>query len=153
MNSRTAVLAVLVGTGLLVSGCSFSREWDRARRTPVPADDISGAWIGTWQNSNNDHTDQLKAVITQVSDTEYRARFKAWWHGILSGTFSATLRGRWEGNEFVFSGTEKVMAWEFTQQGRADSAYFISEYSSADYRGNFTMHRPEPASPPSSDSR
>lgn len=144
---------MLVGACLMVSGCSFSREWDRARRASVPADDITGAWIGTWQNSNNDHTDQLKAVITRVSDTEYRARFKAWWHGILSGTFDATLQGRWEGNEYVFSGTEKVMGWEFTQQGRADASRFVSEYSSDDYRGSFTMHRPESATPSSSDSR
>ncbi|MBL9174440.1 MAG: hypothetical protein JNL10_12955 [Verrucomicrobiales bacterium] len=149
MNSRTAVAALWAGAAFLTTGCSFSREWDRARRTPVPENEITGAWMGTWQNSNNDHADQLKAVITQVSDTEYRARFKAWWQGIFSGTFEATLQGRWEGNEFVFSGTEKVLAWEFTQQGRADSTRFVSEYSSDDFRGTFTMHRPEPVTPSS----
>ena len=110
----------------------------------MPPDDITGAWIGTWQNNNNDHTDQLKAVITRVSDTEYSARFKAWWHGILSGTFDATLSGRWENGEFVFSGTQKVMRWEFSQQGRADAHQFVSEYSSSDFRGDFRMHRPAP---------
>ena len=134
------VLAALAGLG---SGCSYSREWDRANRVPPPADDITGAWIGTWQNSNNDHTDRLKAVITRVSDTEYSARFKAWWFGILSGTFDATLWGRWENGEFVFSGTEEVMGWEFTQKGHANATNFTSEYSSADYRGSFILHRPE----------
>ena len=136
------MLSAAVAIAGLTSGCSFSREFKAASQKP-PADDISGAWIGTWRNSNNPHTDRLKAVITRVSDSEYQARFKAWWFGIFSGTFRATLSGRWEGGEFLFSGTQKVMGWEFTQQGRATATNFTSEYSSSDYRGTFSMERPE----------
>lgn len=143
MNARNLVLSALVAAACLSSGCSFSREWKAASRQAPPPNDITGAWVGTWQNSNNSHHDQLKAVITRVSDTEYGARFKAWWLGIFSGTFDATLNGRWEGDEFVFSGTQKVMRWEFTQEGRATATNFTSEYSSSDYRGTFTLRRPE----------
>lgn len=143
MRLGNTLLTLLVALAGLCSGCSFSREWNRASRLAPPPEDITGAWVGTWQNSNNDHTDRLKAVITRVSETEYTARFKAWWHGILSGTFDAHLSGHWENGEFVFSGTQKVMRWEFTQQGRATPTNFSSEYSSSDHRGNFSLHRPE----------
>lgn len=142
MRLRTLFLLVLiVGMGL-PAGCSFSREWNAARREPVPDHDITGAWVGTWQNSNNSHHDRLKAVITRVSETEYQARFKAWWLRLLSGTFDTPLKGHWEGDEFVFEGTQKVMVWEFHQQGRASATRFDSEYSSSDYRGSFSMERP-----------
>ncbi len=142
MRRRTLVLsALLVGVGL-TSGCSFSREWKAASRELPPAQDITGAWVGTWQNSNNSHTGRLKAVITRVSETEYQARFKAWWLGILNGTFDTSLQGQWEEDDFVFEGTQKVMVWEFQQQGRASATRFDSEYSSSDYRGSFTMERP-----------
>lgn len=144
MRPRNVLLSLLTVLTGLCSGCSFSREWKEASRQAPPAGDITGAWVGTWQNTNNDHKDRLKAVITRVSDTEYTARFKAWWLGIFSGTFDATLSGRWEDGEYVFSGTQKVMSWEFSQQGRINPTNFVSEYSSEDYRGNFTLHRTEP---------
>lgn len=127
---------------VLGCGCSYSREWRAASRQAAPTNDITGAWVGVWQNSNNDHTDRLIAVISRVSETEYHARFKAWWLGILSGTFEATLTGRWEDNAFVFSGTQQVMRWTFSQEGRADPRHFQSEYSSDSYRGIFSMTRP-----------
>ena len=144
MKVRNIFLSAAVAVAGLASGCSFSRDWKAASRQPPPVSDLTGAWIGTWRNSNNPHTDQLKAVITRVSDTEYQARFKAWWFGIFSGTFDATLKGRWEGGEFIFEGTQKVMGWEFTQKGQANSTNFTSEYFSSDYRGSFTMERPAP---------
>ncbi|MBN9691183.1 MAG: hypothetical protein J0M24_13175 [Verrucomicrobia bacterium] len=142
MNARQFLLLAVVL--LLGSGCSISREWKAANQQPTHPRDITGAWIGTWQNSNNSHHDQLKAVITRVSETEYQARFKAWWLGIFSGTFKATLNGTWEGDEFVFAGSEKIMGWQFDQQGRVSATNFVSEYSSSDYRGTFTLKRPTP---------
>lgn len=133
---------------LLVSGCSFSREWKAASRQTAATNDITGAWVGRWQNSNNDHTDQLKAVITRVSGTEYHARFKAWWLGVFNGTFETRLTGRWEDGAFVFRGDQQVMGWKFTQEGSASPHNFRSEYSSEDYRGEFWMYRPEPVALP-----
>jgi hypothetical protein len=142
MKLSTAALWALIAAACLSTGCAFSREWKSASRQPADPTDLTGAWIGTWQNSNNTHNDKLKAVISRVSDTEYEARFKAWWLGVFSGTYSTTLFGHWEGNEFVFQGTQDVMGWEFKHRGRASATNFVSDYSSADYRGRFIMHRP-----------
>jgi len=137
-------MGLLAAGTLLLSGCSFSREWSAASRRPAPTNDITGAWVGRWQNSNNDHTDRLKAVITRVSDTEYHARFKAWWLGFLSGTFDATLTGHWQDGAFVFHGDQQVLGWKFSQEGHAGPNNFRSRYSSDDYQGEFWMYRPEP---------
>ncbi len=142
MTVRNAALLAVTVLATLASGCSFSREWKAASRQPSGPNDLTGAWVGTWQNSTNSHHDQLKAIITRVSDTEYQARFKAWWFGIFSGTFDTTLYGQWEGQEFVFQGTQDVMGTEFEQKGRAGSTHFVSDYSSADYHGRFEMQRP-----------
>jgi hypothetical protein len=142
MLNRHALLPLLAAFCLTGAGCTFSREWKAASRQPLDAKDLTGAWEGTWQNSNNDHQDRLKAVVTRVSDTEYRARFKAWWHGIFSGTFRTTLKGSWQGDTFVFEGQEKVYGWRFDQEGRITSTQFDSRYSSDGDDGSFTMRRP-----------
>lgn len=145
MRLRNFALAALIVAACFGGGCSFSREFKAASRQPPPTDDITGAWVGRWKNSNNSHEDRLKAVITRVSDHQYEARFKAWWFRILSGSFRATLNGQWEGGEFVFQGSQRVMGWEFKQQGRANATNFTSEYSSSNYRGMFIMERPAPS--------
>ena len=142
MTRHHALLSCLVGLSLLGSGCTFSREWKAASRQPADPRDITGAWEGTWQNSNNDHQDRLKAVITRVSDTEYRARFKAWWHVVFSGTFRTTLKGSWQDDVFVFEGQEKVYGWRFDQEGRITSTQFDSKYMSDGDDGSFTLRRP-----------
>jgi len=145
VKTRNLILTVLVVFAGLTSGCSFSREWKSASRQPATPRDLTGAWVGTWQNSNNSHHDQLKAVITRVSETEYHARFKAWWLGIISGTFDVTLAGEWAGDEFHFRGNQDVMGWEIAQTGWLTSTQFNSKYSSMDYRGTFTLERPPAA--------
>lgn len=142
MTRHHALLSCLVGLSLLGSGCTFSREWKAASRRPADPRDITGAWEGTWQNSNNDHQDRLKAVITRVSDTEYRARFKAWWHVVFSGTFRTTLKGSWQDDVFVFEGQQKVYGWRFDQEGRITSTQFDSKYTSDGDDGSFTLRRP-----------
>lgn len=142
MTRHRALLCCLAGLSLLGSGCTFSREWKAASRQPADPRDITGAWEGTWQNSNNDHQDRLKAVITRVSDTEYRARFKAWWHVVFSGTFRTTLKGSWQDDVFVFEGQEKVYGWRFDQEGRITSTQFDSKYMSDGDDGSFTLRRP-----------
>lgn len=128
----------------LGAGCSFSREWKAAQRQPADPHDLTGAWIGTWQNHNNTHHDRLKAVITRKSDTEYQARFKAWWFLVFNGTFDTTITGHWEGDEFVFTGFQEVLDWRIEHKGRASSTHFVSEYASSDYTGEFRMVRPPP---------
>ena len=144
MVKHLALPTVLLALGLVATGCTFSREWKAAARQPADPKDITGAWEGTWQNSNNDHQDRLKAVVTRVSDTEYRARFKAWWHVVFSGTFRTTLKGSWQGDVFVFEGQEKVYGWRFDQEGRVTSTQFDSKYLSDGDDGSFTLRRPVP---------
>jgi outer membrane biogenesis lipoprotein LolB len=61
MNARQFLLLTVVL--LLGSGCSISREWKAANQQPTHPRDITGAWIGTWQNSNNSHYSSLRDGI------------------------------------------------------------------------------------------
>ncbi len=78
--STHGIALVLTSAVLLTAGCSsFSKEW---RAAAHPAADpagagISGRWIGTWQNTNNTHSDRMRAVVTPVSATEYRVHVHA----------------------------------------------------------------------------
>ncbi len=136
-----------VGLALvLVAGCSsFPREWRDAAKLPVPASDISGRWEGTWQNTNNTHRDKMRAMLTRVSDREYRAHFHAKYKKILSFSYHATFRGAWTGNEFLFRGEEnlgQLAGGKFKYDGHISPTNFFSTYDSKYDVGTFTLQRP-----------
>lgn len=127
---------------LLAAGCaSFERPWQRALQQPPPATDITGAWIGTWQNTNNSHGGALRALVTRVDESTYRARFHATWGG-HSGSFRTVLRGHGESGEFVFTGSKRILGFRITNTGRANATNFVSTYESRFDTGTFTLRRP-----------
>lgn len=68
----------IVAVAILLTGCSsFNREWRAAGREPVPSEGISGQWIGTWQNTNNTHSDTMRAVLKDSGNGTYQAHFHA----------------------------------------------------------------------------
>lgn len=136
--------AVMATCVLLLGGCrSFEKDWSAARTGSVAVDarGLSGAWSGTWQNTNNTHGGPLRAVLWRVDDDEYRARFHAGW-GRRSGSFSTRLKGGWTNGGFVFSGTQRVWGVPIRTAGRVDAARLESGYDSPFDRGTFTLGRP-----------
>ena len=124
--------AVLAAGALAATGCrSFEKDWTAARSGSLAADarGLSGAWSGTWQNTNN------------TDDNAYQARFHAGW-GKRSGSFSTRLKGTWTNDVFVFSGTKRVFGVPIRTAGRVDPRRLESGYDSPFDRGTFTLGRP-----------
>lgn len=130
----------------LLAGCSsFNREWREAAKQPAPAHDITGCWEGTWQNTNNTHQDRMRAILTRVSDTEYRAYFHAKYKKIFSFSYHTAFRGSWSGEEFRCHGEEDLGALAggvYNYEGCGSPTNFYSTYSSKYDVGTFTLHRP-----------
>jgi hypothetical protein len=142
---RYPLFISLVGLLALAAGCTsfgktaFQAEWKRHRSGPNTG--ITGCWAGSWQNTNNSHGGKLWAVIIQNSGTEYAARFEATW-GEKSGSFKTKLKGRQEGDDFVFEGRKRIMGFLITTRGRANGTNFFSTYESRFDTGTFTLGRP-----------
>jgi hypothetical protein len=139
----------LFGVGLafpLLAGCSsFTRDWKAAASAPMPTTDISGRWEGTWQNTNNTHRDKMRAILTRISDGEYRARFHAKYAKILGFSYATTFHGTWTSGEFVFHGEEnlgKLAGGLYKYDGRISPTNFFSTYDSKHDVGTFTLKRP-----------
>ena len=135
-------IILFLTAALLGAGCtSFEHEWAQAKRTPASPGDLTGAWRGTWQNTNNAHGDVLRAVVTQVNNTNYTARFHAVW-GSHRGSFRTKLVGQRTGAEFVFSGRKHILGFLITTRGQANATNFFSTYESRFDTGTFTLQRP-----------
>jgi hypothetical protein len=134
-----ALLALFVA----LSGCSsFETQWRQAATTTsvFPGSPIAGRWTGTWQNTNNTHSGALRALVRPAGPNTFKARFHATW-GKHSGSFRTTLRGRFEGDEFVFTGTKRILFVKLTTAGRISTNRFDATYDSRFDRGTFTLKR------------
>ncbi len=120
-------------------------------RKPVPPDDITGPWEGTWLSHANRHRDKLRALITKVDTNHYDVKFHAAYKSetvhFITVHFGYTVRmetrpGR---NGIAFHGSENLGALAgglYTYEGRADATNFFSTYKSKYDRGVFEMRRP-----------
>ncbi len=141
-----AFALILASAALLTAGCSsFSREWRAAEQPAADPAGIAGRWTGTWQNTNNTHSDRMRAVVTPVSATEYRVHFHAKYRKVLGFKYSATFHGETKEGVFVFRGEEDlgVLAGGlYRYTGRIQPTNFFSTYDSKYDSGTFTLHRP-----------
>lgn len=138
MKSALIPLLLLI-TLLAVCGCrSFEKDWKSA--AGQPSDDLSGRWIGTWQNTNNTHAGPLRAVLWQTGTNTYDARFHAVW-GKRSGSFRTRLNGQWQDGTFHFTGKRRVFLVPITTTGTAIPTQLNSAYDSPLDRGSFHLHR------------
>lgn len=136
----------IVAVAILLTGCSsFNREWRAAGREPVPSEGISGQWIGTWQNTNNTHSDTMRAVLKDSGNGTYQAHFHARYKRIFSFAYTVELAGRRETDRFRFHGESdlgKMAGGVYRYNGWASGTNFFSTYDSKYDVGTFTLHRP-----------
>jgi hypothetical protein len=124
------------------AGCkSFDSEWSATCATPQPSQSIQGAWIGTWQNTNNTHHGQLRAVLSKKSETNYTAHFHATW-GSHSGGFTTQLKGQWDNDAYRFEGRKRILGFLIVTRGDASATNLFSVYESRFDNGTFTLRRP-----------
>ena len=143
---RTLIASVLA-LALFACGCStFNRDWKKAA-TIAPASDLAGRWTGTWRSAANGHTDQLRCLMTPLTNDVVSARYQAKYRkGILRFTFSYTvpLSVTNAGERFEFEG-ESNLGWYaggvYRYRGSATGTNFFSNYDSKYDRGTFEMQR------------
>jgi hypothetical protein len=130
---------------MMACGCSsFNRDWQRAATQPVSTNDLAGRWQGTWLSDVNGHTEQLRCLMSRVSDTNYSARFQAKYRKIFRITFSYTVPLVVERREdgFQFQG-EADLGWMaggvYHYRGHADATNFLSTYECKYDQGTFRM--------------
>ena len=143
MKAPHCMSMALISAALLTGCRSFESDWKTAegqtRRTGTTA--ITGAWVGTWQNTNNTHSGPLRAVVWRVDDTRYRARFHAGW-GRHSGSFRMTLKGQTTEDTFHFKGVKRILGIPIRTDGVVGSQTFRANYTSMFDQGTFTLERP-----------
>jgi hypothetical protein len=141
MSGMKPSFAVVLGLSVLLSLCgcqSFESDWRAAPTSP--ADNLTGRWIGTWQNTNNTHSGPLRAVLWQRDTNRFDARFHAGW-GKRSGSFRTKLRGHWQDGTFHFTGKQRIFLVPITTTGTARPDRLDSGYDSPLDRGSFKLHR------------
>ena len=144
MNQRSVLMAVLMAA-LACCGCNtFEHEWKRAADAPALGNDVQGRWRGVWISDVTAHTDELKCVIQRKPDGNYRARFHAKYHKVLSLGYTVVLKVRPDGDGFSFEG-DADLGWYaggvYHYEGRADTTNFHSTYSCKYDHGTFKMER------------
>jgi hypothetical protein len=142
--------SIIVGLLLMfgMSGCSsFHKEWKAAIKAPIPSGSIDGPWAGEWRSDVNGHYGSLRCVVTQTSDTTYRAHFRAHFWKIFRFTYVAALNGRQTNSGVKFEGEAKLPKWAggvYRYDGISTATDFRSSYASKDDHGNYQLRRPAP---------
>lgn len=130
---------------VLVAGCSsFEAEWREAGKAPPSSDLMSGRWLGFWQNTNNDHHEALRAILTPTGSNTWSAFFHARYGGVLTFTIRTPLAGEPESDRMRFHGEKDlgVLAGGIYRfAGYATATNFFSTYLSAYNSGEFHMTR------------
>lgn len=157
-SGPTRLVALLWVAALLplASGCAFDRNWKRlatataAAAQPAHAtegDPLAGRWEGTWRSEANNHSGKLRAIVTPVDATTYRADFDATYLGILRFGYSMSLAAQPAGHLTRFQGAENL-GWLagglYRYDGTTDGRSFDCAYQSKADHGRFTMTRPGP---------
>ena len=140
--SIAGLLAVLVFTGC----SSFNRDWRRAGANPPGPDSVEGRWEGTWQSDANHHHGNLRCLMSQETNSLYRARFRATYGGVFKFNYTAHFEFQphatlgWE-----FSGEAdlgKLAGGTYYYEGRATPTNMTSIYRSKYDHGTFDLRRP-----------
>jgi hypothetical protein len=150
MNPRFPLFLIAV-LALLSAGCrSFERDWKAAAHVAIPSTDpLGGRWIGTWQNTNNAHGGDLRAIVPPADSSNRRVRFFATWGG-HSGSFTSPLQVTQTGDIATFVGRRRILGFLITTRGQAGHGRFDATYQSVFDNGTFTLRRVEA---PSTDGR
>jgi len=133
------------------AGCStFERDWQATGQVRVGTNStITGRWQGTWRSEVNGHNDQLRCLMTPLTNGLHSARFHAKYKkGIFrfSFSYSVPLQVRRTNDAFQFEG-EADLGWLaggiYRCEGSATVTNFFSTYRSKYDHGTFQMTRPD----------
>jgi hypothetical protein len=133
-------VALLLSIAVLTSGCSsFERAW---RNPPAESSGIAGRWEGKWKSARSGDSGKLRAIITRHSAAQYKARFHATYHSVLSAVYGVTLDVTQRGPRSEFRGAANLGVWgRYETAGHATRTQFRATYRSKFDHGTFEMER------------
>ena len=148
-------LVMVTSALMMVGGCSsFNERWAAATSRPIPTDDITGPWEGTWKSRKGHGGGKLRAVIERAPEApaadaaaEYVAHFRATFWGIFKSSYSIPLTHDRGATGNVFSG-EKDLGWLagglYTYGAEITPTTFDASYQSqSGDSGVFQLARPK----------
>lgn len=90
---------------LLLTACSpFNRTWNNHQQPPN-AHPLVGRWQGTWQSNHNQHTGDLRAIITETGDDQFSAWYHATYAGFLKFTYTIPFTADQQGDHYHITGS------------------------------------------------
>jgi hypothetical protein len=140
------VIACLAVAALLVGCSSFNREWNRLAKSNASLPGITGLWEGNWQSGANDHSGQLRCIVTQQDTNRYSAKFKARYQVVLSFSYTVDLEAEQTGELWRISGREDLGSLAggiYQYDGQVSATNLFATYRSRYDHGTFQMRRPD----------
>lgn len=133
----------------MVTGCStFNHDWKLASRSKPPADDITGAWDGTWLSTVNGHHGRLRSLVSRGEAGQYQARFKARFWKVFTYGYTVPLQAKKEADGSWRLDGSQNLGWlaggEYHYSGKATPEHFNSAYSNKYDHGTFELKRSSP---------
>ena len=148
---RDFSLAGLAVVSLAMANCAgigFEKDWDQAVADYESgvSDGVTGPWTGTWLSHYNEHTGDLRCLVTKEPGSEdlHRFRYHATWGQALKGGFNAKFPVKSDGKGHAVKGTSSLGIFgKFNHDGRIEGDTFEAKFGSkkGDY-GVFEMTRP-----------
>ena len=132
------------------AGPAFNRDWKQAVAEYKASSEkapVAGPWSGRWLSDMNQHTGDLRCLVTPAKDSDNRCQFRyhATWAKFLSGGFKAEFPVYSDGaGGHVFDGDHDLGTFgKFRHKGRIGGNSFSATYeSSSGDHGTFEMARP-----------
>ncbi len=122
----------------------FQREWKSWRGRPVGSSGIEGPWLGRWVSEANQHTGQLRCVLTVLDSSRYRAVFHATYWKWLSASYAVTLEARQTEGKTCLEGEidlGRLAGGLYHYAGEATSTSFRCTYRCQYDQGRFELSR------------
>lgn len=149
MNIRLLYAPVIAAVAMCLTSCgTFERKWNaavadyHAGKTKGP----EGPWTGTWYTKTNDHTGDLRAVVSPSDKKpgEYDFHYHATWARIFSGGYRVTYPVQRRGSRYLVDGDHRFPLFgTFQHKGTITRDRFEATYSSdREEIGTFSMRRP-----------
>ncbi|HVC95365.1 MAG TPA: hypothetical protein VND64_16840 [Pirellulales bacterium] len=140
---------LLFALGLVsLCGCSvtsgFHRDWNSPCCCNTRPDELAGCWEGCWKSNCTSHHGKLQAIISQIDETHYSARFHGTFFKIVPFQYRLVLSARREGDRWVLSGRKELgqlVGGTYQYEGYATDCDFVCRYSCCKDNGVFIMTR------------
>ena len=146
---RIVAPAILAFAACFLASCAapnFDKRYAEAlAAAETPYDSVEGPWEGTWLSGHNQHTGELKAIVTKRSGKKNRYQFVYWatW-AKMKGTFKFEGDAERKCGAVHISGSKRLGLFKYNHDARMTPTKFEATYGTdAKDFGTFELSRPE----------